>query len=304
MIAFTLFLLLAVATGQADPLTVDLDVHRQHLAGIRIERVQQRSSTPQIPVPAYIVEHAPLIAASQELKALTAELAAQENILALLQQRLSRLEGVSQELRRETIEQARWDGLTAQARVETLAIEIAKRKAALLTEWGPLLSSWAETGSERLARLAQGEAYLLRLVLPPNFSPQAALIEHQGKTWPLEYLSPDPKVDSRFSGNPHYYYAAASGLPIGGRLLAWLTEDRPSVLVPHTAVVWHEGQPWVFVQSDPTHFAARPVFHAQENEAGFWLTDGLAPEEPIVVEGAALLLAEALRTRVPDENDD
>lgn len=75
-----------------------------------------------------------------------------------------------------------------------------------------------------------------------------------------------------------------------------------AVLVPFDAVVWHAGRAWAYVAegSGPrgTRFERRPVDTTEEVDRGWVNTRRYRRDEPIVVQGAQLLLSEELRYQV------
>jgi len=287
---------LQMAALKASPVILPLDAQRA--AGIRTESVERRPTVLTLSAPAQVVDPTPLIAAQHKLKALSQNLSAQEKIAAILEQRLARLEGIGQDLRRDPLEQARRELLSAKAEIESLTAETFKLKAELASEWG------SEISDAVAAELESGKARLVRLSLPGEDLPQTAALEHQGKWLSLEYLSPAPKTDPQFYGFPHYYLApAAPGLLPGMHLIAKLFRRVEAIAVSPKALVWQKFKPWVFVKTSPLSFERRALLGWQETQEGFWATGGIAPGEEVVVEGAQLLLAEESKAKVPDEDD-
>lgn len=309
-LVFVIFLVMAVSSpgGRAGPLAVgstfELEAQRQRLAGIRSEAVERRSFSPKIPVPAQVIDPVPLIEAGNRLTQLARERAGQEKIAAILHERIARLERISQLSRRDPLEQARWEWLTAKTRGETLQLEAAHLEDRLVAEWGPVLAEWAKAGTEQLGKLTRGEIFLLRLILPQGDRTRTAVLEHDGTLFPLQYLCPTPKTDPVFSGSPHFFLTATSSdLRIGERLTAWLTEAGEAIPIPAQAVVWHGGMAWIFVQTGLERFERRRLTEWHETEEIFWVQAGLEPGERVVTRGAQLLLAEELKAQVPDEDD-
>ncbi|HKX95813.1 MAG TPA: hypothetical protein VJM48_14000, partial [Methylibium sp.] len=107
------------------------------------------------------------------------------------------------------------------------------------------------------------------------------------------------------------------------------------VLVPPTAIVWHAGQAWVYVREsgrdeddddDKPQPAAAPASATAANDdddaapAGDpferraaprarrvgerWFLPAFFEDDPVVVQGAQVLLSEELKYQIRDENDD
>ncbi len=308
-LAFIIFLVMAASSqgGRADPLAVwsalELDAQRQRLAGIRSEPVERRSFFPKIQVPAQVIDPVPLLEASNRLTQLSREQAGQAKIAAILHERIVRLERLGQELRRDPLEQARQEWLAAKTRGEILQLKATHLQDRLVAEWGAVLAEWAKAGSEQLGKLARGEIFLLRLILPPGNRTRTAVLEYDGTLFPLQYLSPAPNTDPVFSGSPHFFLTASPpGLRTGERLTGWLTESGTAIPIPAQAVVWYGGLAWIFVQTGLEHFERRRLTEWHETGGIFWVQTGLEPGERVVTRGTQLLLAEELRAQVPEEN--
>lgn len=67
--------------------------------------------------------------------------------------------------------------------------------------------------------------------------------------------------------------------------------------LPASAVVWWQGQSWVYVQPSPGRFTRRAVIVRATNANDLTVT-GLAAGEAIVVRGAQLLLSEEQRSQI------
>lgn len=305
-----IFLVLAASslTGLADakvPVSqaLELKAARQRLAGIRAQPIQPRSFSFKFPVPAQVIDPIPLLEAGNRFAQLSKELASQAEITAMLHQRIARLEPIGQALRRDPLEQARQAWLTAKTRLETLQLEAAALENRLQAEWGPVLSAWVKAETDQLKQLARNEIFLLRLILPHDKCTDTAVLERQGKRFPLQYLSPSPKSDPVFSGAPHFFLTAAQAdLRLGERLTAWLIETGTALPIPAQAVVWYGGQKWIFVQTGTERFERRRLTEWRERGQTVWVQAGLAPGEQVVTQGAQLLLAEELKAQVPEED--
>jgi len=85
--------------------------------------------------------------------------------------------------------------------------------------------------------------------------------------------------------------------PPGTAVDAWLTlpaEPRTGVVVPDSAVLQHGGSSMVYVQVDDGVFSGRAVRLEQRTKDGWFVIDGLAPGDSVVVSGAQQLLSTEL----------
>jgi hypothetical protein len=78
-------------------------------------------------------------------------------------------------------------------------------------------------------------------------------------------------------------------------------KSRPAVAVPRTAVVWHEGQPWVYVQVATGQFARRSVQLLDRAGADYLLGSGVEVGEVVVSRQTQVLLSEEFRTAGDDD---
>lgn len=124
---------------------------------------------------------------------------------------------------------------------------------------------------------------------------------------PAQLLSSAPLTDHFTQGETYYYHASAEGLRSGMRLHVWIPQTgtaQPGVIVPYTAVIWHEGKPWVYRQIAPDRYARSELPEHREYGADWLVTGSLKPGDTVVVNGAQLLLSEELKRQIPDEDDD
>jgi hypothetical protein len=91
------------------------------------------------------------------------------------------------------------------------------------------------------------------------------------------------------------------------RLDAWIPKPggtASGVLIPLSAVVWRDGQPWVFIKADADSFIRRQVAAHREHGEGWFVPAGFAPGELAVVVGGQMLLSEQQRRTAPNNTPD
>jgi multidrug efflux pump subunit AcrA (membrane-fusion protein) len=129
----------------------------------------------------------------------------------------------------------------------------------------------------------------------------------RGKPRPARLLAAAPQTDVSTQGETWFFAADAAGLRTGMRLEARIPLGRKAVhgvLLPQSAVVWRDGQPWVFVKTAAAGFSRRLVAaHSEQGEAWF-VAEGFAAGEEVVVVGAQMLLSEEQRRSGPHDGDD
>ena len=83
-------------------------------------------------------------------------------------------------------------------------------------------------------------------------------------------------------------------------VLAYLANGSrmQGVIVRAAAVVWWQGKAWIYVQKDTERFARREISTDTPVEDGWFVVNGLLPDDRIVTTGAQLLLSEELRSQI------
>jgi len=201
-----------------------------------------------------------------------------------------------------------------QDQAQTRAAEAALRaiESSGVHTWGERLAGWVIRDTPAFRKIASGERLVVRIAVSPAqlipSPPEACLVDPGGGARVLATLiSQAPQVDPRLQ-NPTFFYLVASGKAVllpGMTVLSYLSAGsyRPGVVIPDSAVVWWQGSPWVYVQSESGHFVRRPVSTDTPVEDGWFVADGVVPGDRIVVCGAQLLLSEEFRqqTQVGEE---
>jgi len=145
----------------------------------------------------------------------------------------------------------------------------ALREGARAT-WGPAVAAWLETpDGGALPRLAAGREALLRVALRVDGpAPDAALwITLPGRPAPARArpLGAAALPDAPGGSRTLLYHLSATGLAPGQRLAARTDggASEAGVLLPASALVWHAGQPWVYVRESELEAQEAPAHEGQ-----------------------------------------
>lgn len=68
--------------------------------------------------------------------------------------------------------------------------------------------------------------------------------------------------------------------------------------MPTDAVVWWQGRAWIYVQRDPTLFARRELATDSPVPGGWFIAQGISPDQRVVTKGAQQLLSEEFRAQI------
>jgi hypothetical protein len=112
-----------------------------------------------------------------------------------------------------------------------------------------------------------------------------------------QVLGPAPAVDPQMQGQGFLLLQKIHPLAPGTAVKGWLTvpgEAESGVTVPREAVLRHEAEVFVYLQTGDDQFARRQIELERPLDAG-WFVRGLKPQDKVVVVGAQQLLSEELK---------
>jgi len=193
----------------------------------------------------------------------------------------------------------RWRADEARARAIDERLNDVEREAR--AQLGDGLVSWVCDNPRRLDRLIEGNDLLIQVAIPACGTPSPPQGPARIKTLndtviSAELISPIPLINPA-EGTTSYFYVAPEGSTVAspGMMLPVRLPSGPEargVIIPESAVVWYEGRAWVYVQKDSEHFSRREIRVETPVPGGWFVKDGFAPGEIVVVNGAQLLLSD------------
>ncbi len=214
----------------------------------------------------------------------------------------------NQNISAASLEQARAAMESDQASATAAEVPTRTLAATARQAWGPVVGSWIVAGSPEFSRLLARRDVLVQVTLPPGEfvrqpPPAISLEPGAGPAVPARYVSTAAQTDPRIQGMSFFYVAPATALLLPGmNVTASLGGAGPGpaagVLVPEAAVVWSQGNPWVYVQTSPTVFVRRRIVTTTPAAGGGYLATDLAAGTPVVVRGAEMLLSEEFRSQI------
>jgi len=196
-------------------------------------------------------------------------------------------------------------------RANRASLDMAQRQLeiaqwAVQQAWGGPVAGWVAHDSPNLKAVLKQRAVLVQVTLPPDIglqNPPAAVVltTPGGRSVEASYISPFPQVDPRIQGVSLLYTAPSyPSLQPGMNLVAHLPAGKRlrGVLIPRDAVVWWQGQAWVYEQTAPGRFARHPVSTGEPLQEGYFAAQGFAPGAEVVTRGAQELLSEEFRSQI------
>jgi hypothetical protein len=186
------------------------------------------------------------------------------------------------------------------------------KEEALLT-YGKTLSEWLfATDASKLNALLSGQQKLLQITLPSNQqladdlkTIAIAASGNRSKAQTAELISAAPQTDAGNQGNSYFFHTPAKNLSIGMAITAWLLEQNSQlsgVMIPKSALLWAMDEAFVYVKTADERFSRRAIAHYVLSPDGYFVSEGLKPDEEIVITGGQMLLSEEMRGQIPSED--
>jgi hypothetical protein len=194
-----------------------------------------------------------------------------------------------------------------EADVRAAATELRSIQLQAAQKWGPVISSWLTDSSATLDLLTQRLDVLIlatvqseeRITKAPSV---ATVITPEMTPLQIRLISPSPTVNADLQGLSYFYLAAnrdhlfSSGmnvqvfLPVGDTLVG--------VEIPKSAVVWLEGNGWIYTQIMPGQFARKRIVTDIPLADGWFMPDSSLISKSVVVIGGQTLLSEEFRSQI------
>ncbi|HEY0548752.1 MAG TPA: hypothetical protein VGF13_04065 [Verrucomicrobiae bacterium] len=192
---------------------------------------------------------------------------------------------------------------TAEAAVkrDRLAAEAAQLR--LFTGWGKSIADRQDIDVFIHSLVAQ-ETALVRVDVPASeklegvpTAARLALLSESDTPIAAEFLGAAVSADPQTLGRGFLFLIKGKALPVNAAVIAYLSlpgETEKGVIVPRDAIVRHEGEAFVYVQSGDEQFE-RKEFEREHPLAKGWFTEAFKPGVKVVVTGAQQLLSEELK---------
>ena len=202
-------------------------------------------------------------------------------------------------------------GQNASARaLETAEAAVKRDRIAVEATQLRLLSAWGKSIADRpnldvfIRSLAAQENSLVRVDVPASDkmegTPSAArltLLSAPDAPMDAEFLGAALSADPQTLGRGFIFLVKGRALAANAVVNAWLTlpgEPEKGVIIPRDAIIRHEGEAFVYVQTGGETFERKEVELHHPLAVG-WFTEEFKPGVKIVISGAQQLLSEELK---------
>ena len=317
----------SAGTAGAQPLsTVLLDARAMSAGGIRTVALQRTRRAPSVAAFGMVLDPGPLISLSARIAAERGKLASAQAVTALKRSEAARaadLYRTQRNISQAAFQAARSQLLVAQASQASAQARLGELLARARTDWGARLGPAAASGSAPLPELERGAEQIVEVSLPlgqslPPASTDPRASTPDGKRVALRLVGRAPRAAAGVAGPSLYYLMATQdSAPIGTPLTVALSGHGTvaGVLIPASAVVWHDGRALVYRQSAHGTFVPVAVPTLTRAGGGYFVADGgdaaLQPGQRIVVSGTALVFSASQsppaatkpRAAKPDDDD-
>lgn len=293
-----------------DPGTVVISPGQIAMSGIEVQALPVSRFQPQASVYASVVDPGPLLQLRGQLRAAHLQIdatRAQATASAREYRRLSRLNSQDHTVSDKVTEAAHAIRDADQAHRDAAQATFLADRDAARSRWGDVLTGWALAArSPHLDAINSGQHALLSVALPQNRTQDAPPPSihvgspgNSGRQITARLISPSPLADPLTQLPACFYQAPRAGLRTGMRIEASLPAgpSQAGVTIPNAAVVWYANRPWVYVQSDATHFVRREIA-VDTPASGGWFVADWQEGERVVVKGAALLFSQEFQPKL------
>lgn len=290
-----------VQNGQT---VITLDPKAQSRAEIIVASLKAMTSRERITAPAVVLSAQELIGRRNNYVSGVARLEKARASVDVSQQEFNRLKALyqdNQNASQKALEGAQGALRSDQAEVRATQQDLLLQTAALRQDWGAAIAKWVVDDPAPLDPVFEQREFLVQVTVPPGIvsaAPESISLElPQSGYAQAKLISSFPRVDARIQGASFLYVTPSRpGLAPGLNLVAHLAVGRLThgVLVPQQAIVWWQGEAWVYKQLAPDRFVRHEVDTSAQIEGGFFVSSGISPGDKVVTSGAQVLLSTEL----------
>lgn len=305
----------SASAAQAPPdFTLTLIPGRQQAAGLKTEPLKAAEWSPETRAYATVLDLQALFEQRARFRAALSDVNIAESAQRVAGKNLERLSHLHREaiIPARELFQAEAQHAADLARLEAARNRLREIRETALQQWGEALFRQTIASESALfqALLTRKQGLILLTATSADTPPEHARLGLPGRpdtARAARWLSAAPRIDTGAQGSTWFYLVEAPEWRAGQHLEAWLAMDGEmahGVAIPLAAVLWHEGQPWVYVKIGADRFNRRSLGSHQRRGEVFLVSTGYTAGEEVVVGGAQTLLSEELRRFIPDEDED
>jgi hypothetical protein len=268
---------------------VTIDAETQTRIGLKIESPVAAQWQPEVKGYGVVIDPATLASALMTLE--TARAAADVS-----GKELARLKTLADNVSVRALETAK-----GEAQRDTLALQAALVK--FKQDWGSALAADGELAKIQTA-IADGTMALARIDLPAGVTlsatpASARIISLTDETKPVtgEFAGATDGVNPQTQARSYFFLVKGQPLPSGAAVTGYLRisgDPVSGVVVPQGAILRHEGKGWAYAQTGTNQFVRVEVPLDRLTDGGWFVSENLSTNSPIVTSGAQTVLSAEL----------
>jgi hypothetical protein len=286
-----------VKRGTNGEVVITLDAATQKVMGLQTTALAPAQLRPELKAYGRVLDPSPLAS-------LVAELAVAQATSDASQAELKRLKTLAGE--NNASERALQ---TAEAAAGRDQAQVESARLRVLSGWGSTIAGRHDLPSFVKA-LASLSNVLVELDLPAGEAASAVptgarlvTLADDGKPIEAELIGPATMVDPQMQGRGFLCLVTpnSSHLAPGAAVMGFLSlpgEAQSGVALPREAVVRFNGATWVYVQTGDDTFQRTLATPDRPLDNGWFVRQGLKPQDKVVTAGAQELLSEELKNQV------
>ena len=282
----------AVATAEKpkeNPL--QLNAAKREKTGVTLAKPSTATLAPEVAAFGRVLDPAPMVALAAEVESARAALDASEKEV----EREQKLFAAGVNASAQTVE-------TATAAVTRDRITLASARARLIAQVGHPLADTANL-QQMVAGLEEGRMLARLDVLQGDVvaaNPKVARIglAGAGELFEATVLGSAPTADPQMQGQGFLVLVKDHPLPAGAALRGTLPgpgEAEKALMLPRSAVVYHQGSAWIYVLGEEDTFERKLVTVGRTVGDGVVIASGAEADEQVAVTGAGQLLSAELQ---------
>ena len=298
--------------------SVYIDAASQLTAGIEILELHNSQFSPEIETFAVNVDITHLITTRKDYLLAKAQQETTHIKLQQSQKNVLRLQSLQRE---KAVSGRKLREQQTQVKINQVLFNTAQQQANNIrlyaqAKWGRVLSNWflnkADPSDDMLSSLNR-PLYLVYLPAQISTPSKTIFIQPFGlreKAQSATLITAAPVFENiqQQAGTPFFYLSDQAVQGNHQRVAAWLSKDEEKlsgVIIPASALVWHLGQTFVYLQVDNEHFkrikiTRKTLIHSD----AYFIKQELKQGDQLVSVGAQMLLSEEFRSQIPADDDD
>ena len=301
---------LSVQNGRT---VITLDVATQAQAGIRIEPLSVTSRHAELSATAVLLAVNDLATLRNSYVAARTKLDRDQVDLATSRSQYERTQTLydeNQNMSLQALENAQATYRNNQAQVTADQQDANLQLDTIRQHWGDTLAKWVANNNPTLNAVLAQRQFIVQLVFPPSEVATApvtlSLTAPGNQLIQARLVSALPQVNPQIQGISFLYMVPnRPGMAVGMNLAVLVPVGRAvkGVIVPESAVVWWQGEAWVYQATSPNTFTRRAVPTGNPVNGGYFVPGSAFPAETkVVTAGAQVLLSEELRSQIQQES--